>query len=151
MAKNTEITVSDVARLFNVKVDIIKKWGKIFSEYLSPTATQKGKTRKYTQTDIQVLALINDYWDWEHDENDGDHSGIIYALETREYFEERYLRIAYFNTPVFQELPEGLDATWTHGMLFGGMSVSDWIYVAQSFRLSGDILRAHTRSCLLCA
>lgn len=136
--KNHDVTISDVAKALGVKPELIKRWGKLFPEYLSPSASWIGKARVYSQTDIQILALICEQHDWEED--DGDYSDIYSALNSGEQFEERYLQIAYFTTPVFQQPPEMLDATWTHGVLIGGMTLRDWLSIAQSFKLCADTL-----------
>lgn len=144
--KNNEITVSDVAKLLGVKSELVKKWGKLFSEYLSASVSQAGKPRIYTQIDIQVLTVIYEFHDWEDD--DGDYSSIYRALNSNEQFEDRYVRIAYFNTPVFKEPPENLDETWTHGVLIGGMTFAkdDWLSIAQSYRFCADTLTEHAIS-----
>lgn len=42
---------------------------------------------------------------------------------------------------IFQELPEGIDETWTHGALFGGMaSVNNNFDLARAFRIAGESL-----------
>ena len=136
--KVREITVSDVTKILGVRPEAVKKWGRLFSEYLSASATKPGTPRTYTPTDIQVLAVILETHDWEED--DGDYSSVYHALNSGEQYEERLRQIAYFATPVFQQPPEELDETWVNGVLIGGMAEYDWLSIAQSFKLCADTL-----------
>lgn len=44
-------------------------------------------------------------------------------------------------TPLFIELPEDADETWTHGVLFDGLTeYTDGFILANSFKLAGDRL-----------
>src|SRR5215218_4213516 len=55
-------TTSSVARLFGVTPATIKNWTLEFAAYLSPTARpEAGKRRVFTEEDLTVFALVNDY------------------------------------------------------------------------------------------
>ena len=135
-----EITVSDIAKLFNVRPALVKLWGKLFAEFMTPATTQPGKRRTYTQEDIRVLALVYEMKEWDNEDSDEDYSEIFSALNSGDHFEKRFQDLAFFSTPIFQGPPEGLDETWTHGVLVGGMALLDNLSIAQQFKRAADVL-----------
>lgn len=136
--KNKEITVSWVASKFEVSTDMVKKWVKLFGEYLSVEATVSGKARQFTLNDMAILAVINDHHDWQDD--DGDYSDVYSAITEGLSTDTHYQLQAHLNFPVFQEIPEGLNEDWTHGALVGVMGQSDRLWIAQSFKMAADVL-----------
>jgi hypothetical protein len=139
--KREELGVGYVARLFNVTKDTIKKWSAEFAEFLSSSANpRKGHARKYNQSDLRVLALISEYKDWEGEEDDHDYSGIYFALNSGEHNDDRYVEFAHLNSPIFQEVPEDIDETWTHGVIIGGIASPKILAVARHYKTAGDVL-----------
>lgn len=136
--KNKEISISWVSKRLGVSSDWIKKWIKLFGEYLSPEAVVRGETKTFTVHDIQVLAVINDSHDWEDD--DGDYSDIHSAMNEGLPSEPHYQLLAHLNFPVFQEIPERIDENSIYGALIGGEGPTDKLWLAQSFKLSADLL-----------
>ena len=58
------------------------------------------------------------------------------GLNRGDYHESVYVEPLYFNSPIFQELPDDLDATWTHCILLNGSKVGDKIAIAMAYKLS---------------
>jgi hypothetical protein len=129
--------VSEVARLFKVDRDLVKKWAYHFSEYLSAEATPaKGTPRVFSAEDLRVLAYIYMYW-----EEQPDFEEIKFGLNTDSHFEEPYDEFLATVTPLFQELPENLDEGWRHGAVISGMvEGGDTFSLAESYKLAGDKL-----------
>lgn len=44
------------------------------------------------------------------------------------------------NYSIFQEVPDEIDESWTHGFLVGGMATNDIQSVASAYKLAGDTL-----------
>ena len=136
--------VSEVARIFNVDRDVVKLWAYRFAEYLTPSANPPKETpRSFSAKDVRVLAYVFTYW-----EDDPDYEAIKIGLNRESYFDEQYDDLLTSVTPIFQELPEDLDATWKHGTVVGGMTeTSDTFAIAESYKLAGDMLfdAAHSR------
>lgn len=129
-------TISDVARLFRVDRNTVKKWCYEFSDYLSASATpSKGQARVFTEANIRVFALVYYYWE---DEPDYEYIRILLNLE--HHLEDMFVEFAYLNTPIFQEPPEELDGTWTHGILINGMSLRRPLDIARAYKTAGDAL-----------
>ena len=129
-------TVSEIARLFKVDKDTIKNWCFEFSDYLSPSAKlSNGQARAFTESDIRVFALIYYYW-----EDDPDIEHIRTLLNEEHHFEDMFVEFAYLHTPLFQEPPEDLDGTWTHGILINGMALRRHLDVARAYKTAGDAL-----------
>ena len=130
-------TISELAHLIGVDRWTIKKWGAEFSEYLSASANpRKGEQRQYTEKDIRVLALIYMYW-----EDEPDYEDIRMLLNSETYNEREYVDFAYMNMPLFQELPDEIDETWTHGLILDSRLLGyEHIEVARAYKYSGDIL-----------
>ena len=51
-----------------------------------------------------MLALVSHYW-----EEEPDYENIYALLNSGEHYSERYLAIAYVNTPIFQDIPDDLE------------------------------------------
>ena len=115
-------------------------WTNKFAEFFSTSVTQKGETRIYTASDVSVLAVIRDLSDHDTMSLDEISSEIRTALNSGVQYEDNYLELAYLVTPLFQEVPPGIDDSWTHGALIGGMTSGDGLAIAQSYRYAGDIL-----------
>ena len=129
-------TTSEVARLFRVDRDTIKNWCYEFSDYLStPAKRADGQARAFTESDIRVFALIYYYW-----EDAPDIEYIRTLLNQEHHLEDMFVEFAYLNTPVFQEPPEELDGTWTHGILINGMALRRHLDVARAYKTAGDAL-----------
>jgi len=125
-------------KLFKVDRNTISKWRYHFSEYLSPSAIQKGETRQYTESDIRVLALINEYW-----EDDPDYENICAKLNSREQDDERYFEIVYSSTPVFKEVvPDDVyeDSSLNRGVILYSQAMSDPLLIARAYKYTGDLL-----------
>jgi len=124
-----------VRNLLKVDRDTISKWRYRFPEFLSSSAKHKGQTRYYTETDIRVLALINEYW-----EEDPDYENICAKLYSKQYDDEKYFELVYLNTSVFNEiLSENFSESYSHVMLDSG-GMSDPIEVARAYKYAGDTL-----------
>lgn len=129
-------TVGEVARLFRVDSDTVKKWCYEFSDYLTASAVpEKGQPRVFTESDIRVLAVVRSYW-----EDEPDYEYIRILLNEEHHLEDRFVEFAYLNTEIFQEPPEGLDGTWTHGILINGMSLRRPLDIARAYKTAGDAL-----------
>lgn len=129
--------VSEVARLFDVSRDLIKKWSYLFHDYLKPPANPpKGTPRKFCVQDLRVLAYVSMYW-----EDDPDLESIRCGLNSEDYFEDIYNDFISELTPLFVGPPEDLNEDWRHGTLIGGMAeLSDTFALADSYKLAGDML-----------
>lgn len=130
--------VSEVARIFRVDRDTVKKWAYHFADYLKPGANPpKELPRVFCVDDLRVLAYVSMYW-----EDDPDYECIKIGLNTDSHFEEPFTNIVTELTPVFRELPEDIDETWRpRGSLVGGVAeITDTFVLAESYRLAGDIL-----------
>ena len=129
--------VSQVARVFDVDRDLIKKWAYLFRDYLKPPANPpKGNSRQFCDEDLRVLAYISMYW-----EDDPDIESIRYGLNSEDYYEEIYNRFMTTITPFFRDPPEELNEDWRHGALIGGMAeFGDTFELADSYKLSGDMI-----------
>lgn len=141
IALKADITVSDIVKLFGVHKDIVKKWCYLFAEYLSTSATQKGTTRKYTQTDIRVFALVSNYRDWQNSEAEQDYSDIFYALNSKEQYDDIYNEFVHLYTPLFQDIPEDITEEWVHGVVVGGFGTyGNKLPLARGYKEAGDRL-----------
>lgn len=127
-------TISDVARLMGVGRDTVKHWTTEFAEHLSLTAIVKGKERQFGEADLRVLSLVSYYW-----EDDPDLEHIHAMLNSGDFNEDVFAEFASLNTPVFQEIPDGIDETW-HGVVVGGMASRNWPQVARAYKKAADEL-----------
>jgi hypothetical protein len=122
-------TVSEVAHLFDVDRDVVKKWCHEFAEHLSEEATPpKGEPRRFTEADVRALSLVWYYW-----EDDPDYENIHACLNSGDQDDEQFLEFAELNTPIFQEPPDDLDED-SYGALIGGMATHDMVRTARSFK-----------------
>ncbi len=129
--------VSETARLLDVDRETLKTWAYVFSDYLSSEANPgKEKVRQFLLSDIRVFAYVLMYW-----EDEPDIENIKYGLNSNSHFE--YETIDYFitgATPLFTDIPEGIDETW-RGVVFGGeFELGDLFATADSFKLAADSL-----------
>lgn len=131
--------VGDVAHILGVDQGTIKTWAKKFQDYLSPMANPpKGSTRLFSQADIIVLALVKQYW-----EEIPDYEDICTKLNSREHYSEEYVRIAYINTSLFQDIPDEFNEDDKGVVVIGGMRKTDSdlnLDIAEAYKNSGDEL-----------
>lgn len=128
--------VSDVARLFGVDRDIIKKWCHEFSDYLSSAATPpKGQTRLFGESDVRVLALIFYYW-----EDEPDYDAIRGSLNSNEQDDGHFLEFVFLNTPVFREPPDSIETRAEYSIILNGEFLRTPIEVARAYKTAGDAL-----------
>lgn len=130
-----------IRKLLEVDRNTISRWRYRFSEFLSSSAIQKGTTRYYTEDDIRVLALINEYWS-----ENPDYEDILARLYSKEHHNEEYWRLIYLSTPVFKkELPEDLFESPFYVML-DRRGMCEPILVARAYKYAGDTLITEARS-----
>lgn len=128
--------VSDVARLFDVDRDTIKKWCHEFSDYLSSAATPpKGQTRVFDESDVRVLALIFYYW-----EDEPDYEAIRGSLNSNEQDDGHFLEFVFLNTPVFREPPDNIETRAEYSVILNGEFLRTPIEVARAYKTAGDAL-----------
>ena len=134
--------VSDLARLFGVDRDTVKKWCYKFSEYLSVTANPpKGQVRFFTDTNLQVLALVYYYW-----EDEPDYEAIRYRLNAGDHNEDVYLEFVYLNTPIFREPPDDIEEKHEYSIMLNGEFLRNPVDVARAYKTAGDALVAQAIS-----
>jgi hypothetical protein len=136
-------TPSEVARIFRVDRDQVKAWAYHFKEFLSPEANPpKGRTRQFRDEDIPILAYI--YYHWEEKP---DLESITYGLNRGDHRDYLFEEVLYLRSKVFQEPPDELDETWSHGFLFLGSKLGDPLGVARCYRLAvEEMIAAALRS-----
>jgi DNA-binding transcriptional MerR regulator len=132
-------TVAEIARLFDVEKDTVKNWCYRFADYLSPSATARGKTRLFDDTDLRVLALIYYYW-----EDNPDYEHIRSLLSSMEYNNEEFLEFGELNTSIFKNASEydyeGEEA-WKRGILIADDTmIFSQIEIARSYKRAADAL-----------
>lgn len=133
-----KFSVADVARILKTEKDLIKTCAYKFSDYLSSNANpSKGKTREFVLEDIRVMAFIFTYW-----EDDPDIEYIKVCLNSDDHFDNDLINDLMIElTPLFIEPPEGIDETWKHGVVYGGLSaLGDTFFLANSYKIAGDRL-----------
>lgn len=134
------LSVAEVSKIFDVDRQTIKLWAKHYKEYLSNYASpEKGLEQHFNQLDIQVLALIHQYW-----EDQPDYENIKCLLNNEVYREDHYKEFSLLHISLIQnpcENPyEGSEA-WTQGFLIGGMvSKFHQIEIARSYRSAAEHL-----------
>ncbi|MCH7685823.1 MAG: MerR family transcriptional regulator [Planctomycetes bacterium] len=129
-------TIGDVSRLLGVDRDTIKTWLKEFSDHFSESALPRtGVTRLFSEEDTRALALISQYW-----EDEPDLENIHAMLNSGDQQSEHFVELVRLNTPIFQEVPDDLDETWTHGVLVSSRYVRPMIEVARSYEYAADEL-----------
>jgi HEPN domain-containing protein len=135
---NLRYSTAEVAKLFKVTNDTIKKWCYHFSEYLSKAANPtKGAPREFNFEDIRVFGYIVQYW-----EDDPDFENIKYGLNSNSHHDDFLIdEFLLLYTPFIIDLPEDIDESWRHGVLFVGISeFGDTFVLAKSYKLAGDRL-----------
>jgi hypothetical protein len=134
--RNAEmIGVSEAARIFDVDRSTIQAWSNIFREHLSPGATPpKGTPRQFIGSDLQVFAFVSMYW-----EDNADVAYIEVGLNSGDHHDAPFEDVLSQFTPLFQELPNGVDETWHHGGLLTEGPL-DQFELADSYKLAGDTL-----------
>ncbi len=60
------------------------------------------------------------------------------GLNSDAHRDSRYYEHLRLHTRIFQDPPDGLDETWTHGLLFLGPKIGDYLGVARSYKLAVD-------------
>jgi DNA-binding transcriptional MerR regulator len=129
-------TIGDVARLLGVGRSTVRSWIEEFGEQLSEFARPKsGCERSFTESDILVLALVSEYWE---DEPDLEH--IHAKINSGQHNSEKFVEFVYLKTPIFQEVPNDLDGTWTHGVMLDGMYTRPMIEIARAYKYAADAL-----------
>ena len=129
-------TIGDVSRLLGVDRDTIKAWLKEFSDHFSESARPRtGAKRLFTEGDTRALVLISEFW-----EDEPDLENIHSMLNSGDQQSEQFVELVRLNTPIFQEVPDDLDETWTHGVLLNSMYIRPMIEVARSYKYAADEL-----------
>ena len=138
-----KFSVSEVARIFTVDREVVKKWAYHFAEHLTPQANpSKGTPRIFSAEDLRVLAFVYMYW-----EDEPDYEAMRFGLNTNSHYGMPYDDFITTATPIFQDPPEDLDESWRHGTVIGGMAeVGDTFALAESYKLAGDTLVDAARS-----
>jgi len=131
--------VADIAQLFDVKPEVVKKWCHEFEEHLTPTAVVKGKTRHFNDSDLRVFALVHYYW-----EDDPDYEHIHACLNSGGHEEEVFVEFSLLHSSIFKEADEcdyvG-DEAWRCGILFADDSpILGQLAIARSYKTAGDTL-----------
>jgi hypothetical protein len=111
--------VSETAHILGVDRQQVKTWAWLFKEHLSREANPaKSLPRAFTDEDVLVLIYVSLHWE-EHP----DIEAIRIGLNCENHHDDRYRESLYLNTPILQEPPDGLDETWTYGILLNGSLV----------------------------
>ncbi|MEZ2339237.1 HEPN domain-containing protein [Mucilaginibacter sp. RCC_168] len=135
---NLKYSLTEAALLFKTSNETIKKWCYHFSEYLGKAANPpRGTSREFNLDDIRVFGHIVQYW-----ENHPDFENIKYGLNSNNHYNDDQIdEFLLLNTPFIIDLPEDLDESWRHGVLFVGISeFGDTFVLAKSYKLAGDRL-----------
>lgn len=130
--------VSEIARLFGIDRDTVKKWCYKFPEHLSNTANPpKGQPRFFTEADLQVLALVYYYW-----EDEPDYENIRACLNAGHHNTDIYLEFVYLNTPIFKEPPDDIEEKHEYSIMLNGEFLRSSLDVARAYKTAGDALVA---------
>jgi hypothetical protein len=107
---------------------------RIFGKEANPT---KGTPREFSLEDIRVFGYILQYW-----EDEPDFENIKYGLNSNSHHDDFLIdEFILLNTPFIIDLPEDIDESWRHGILFVGISeFGDTFVLAKSYKLAGDRL-----------
>lgn len=123
-------TPADVAKILEVDVAQVKQWAFDFKEYLSAAANpSKGTTRIFSDIDLLVLCYVSFYW-----EDEPDLECIKIGLNNAEHSDMRFVEQLYMHTPLIQEPPDGLDESWSHGILLVGGNRYQFLELARNYR-----------------
>jgi hypothetical protein len=136
-------TPSEVAKIFQVDRDRVKAWAYHFKAFLSHEANPPaGEMRQFRDEDLPVLAYI--YYHWEENP---DLESITCGLNRGDHLDYPFEEVLYQHSKIFQEPPDGLDETWSHGFLLLGSKVGDPLSVARCYRLAAEeMIEAALRS-----
>ena len=137
--------VADIARLFDVQSETVKKWCYHFGEHLSASATVKAKTRLFDDSDLRIFAMIYYYW-----EDDPDYEHIHACLNSSQQDCEKFREFSLLHSSIFRNAEHcdyvG-DQAWQCGILFSDDSpLFSQIAVAQSYKAAADTLVEAIRS-----
>lgn len=123
-------TPADVAAILEVDVAQVKHWAFDFKEYLSAAANpSKGTKRIFSDSDLLVLFYVSYYW-----EDEPDLESIKIGLNNAEHSDMRFVEQLYMHTPLIQEPPDGLDESWSHGILLVGGNRYQFLELARNYR-----------------
>lgn len=131
-------TVSDVARILKVEKANVKKWSRLFAEFLSPTAkSTDGSPALFSTTDLAVLGYVNVYWELEPDID-----SIKLCIQAEEHLGFPFYELIQQATPIFRNVPDDTDdLNPEETVLFGGLfDFGNWHQLAKAYKLSGDLL-----------
>lgn len=135
-------TISEIAKRFEVSNETVKLWTSEFAEHFSLMANpKKYQPRQFCETDLRILMLISDHWS-----DDPDLEEIHDLLNSHQHDGDWYVDAARLQTPIFQDVPDEIDESWQHGCLISGMASRDWLSLARSYKLAGDVLVAQIMS-----
>ena len=62
------------------------------------------------------------------------------GLNAEDHFDERFRQFLYQHTPILQELPEGIDETWQHGVVLNAAGVNEFLGLARSYIHTAETL-----------
>lgn len=132
-------TKSYIARLFGVDREVVSSWIHRFQAYLRPdTDRSKDSPRHFSAEDLMVFALVADHWD-----SDPDYENICAELNSGAQNEDKYRRVAYLHTPLFQTDFESIGESQRGIVLIGGMqqeAPSANLRIAEAYKTAGDEL-----------
>lgn len=128
--------VAETARIVGVDSALIKRWATLFREYLGPAANPtKGIPRQFDESDLLVLLYVHNEW-----EDEPDLLAIKVGLNRGNQQEDAFREHLYWHTPLLQEPPEGLDESWTHGILLCGAFRFEMFELARNYRYVAEAL-----------
>ncbi len=141
--ESRELTPGTVARLLGVETATIKRWTKLFDDYLSRGATPRSGTRRlYNRSDLQVFAVVRDYVS-SLDVDEVDYSAVHSALADGCQFNPDYYEMSCVLAPIFQTIPDdfGQSAPVPRSQLIvGGMAYPGIIDIARAYRTAAETL-----------
>lgn len=123
-------TVAKVAKILGADVSQVKDWARQFEEHLSAYANPPtGRERVFHDGDLLVLLHVQHRWKAEPDVE-----SIKLALSRGEHREGPLVEHLYLHTPLLQEPPDDIDATWRHGVLLTGGARYGYLELARNYR-----------------
>jgi hypothetical protein len=131
--------ISEIARVLGVECHHVEKWAVLFDEYLSEEAKPAdGRPRCFSDLDFLVFAYVSTLW-----EDEPDLECIKIGLNREDHLEEKFYECLYLNSAILQELPEGLDETWRHGVLRVGGHGQERFELARNYRYVAEKMLDH--------
>lgn len=133
-----EFSVAEVVQFLRIEREIVIKWGRLFTDYLSRGANPaEGQSRKFTLNDVRVMSYVSMHW-----EDDPDIEYIKIGLNSGNHYDNELIDDLITEiTPLFIDPPIEINENWTHGVLLTGLSeYADILYLANSYKLAGDRL-----------